>query len=329
MTSTRKTTKSPWAMLGITVHATEAEIRSAYKTLALIHHHDKAEGPLQAEATAHFQKLQAAYERCIAELHDRSQRAAIEDHDGNFYWNYNDGQVDTVGYSDSDSAKDDVDWRAEEYQGALAMFEDWRRENIERRNEEDRLQAEVHALEPRLRQHAHVKLANCQSSSLYEGKTGYEDTVDEDACFAEVEMSYEDEKLKLARAPQGPGANTTMPAHMRLAIYKAQIAAIKARQGTRISGTEVKVNKKKLREQQVLRDQVIDELEHEVQTEANQKKKRIERAQAGQRKTIEENCQYHWKALKESDPHQEEPEDYERGSRMASVKEVPDSWDDE
>ncbi|KAH7065661.1 hypothetical protein BKA63DRAFT_370323, partial [Paraphoma chrysanthemicola] len=65
--------------LGITVQATEAKIRSAYRTLALIHHPDKAEGSLRAEATAHFQKLQAAYERCIADSYVRLQRAPIED----------------------------------------------------------------------------------------------------------------------------------------------------------------------------------------------------------------------------------------------------------
>ncbi|KAH7065660.1 hypothetical protein BKA63DRAFT_571811 [Paraphoma chrysanthemicola] len=74
-------------------------------------------------------------------------------------------------------------------QDALSMFEDWRRENIERRDEEDRFRAEINALEPRLRQRAHNKLAKHRSSLLYEDKTRHEDNVDEDACFAEVKMS--------------------------------------------------------------------------------------------------------------------------------------------
>jgi DnaJ-class molecular chaperone len=54
-----------YALLGVSVSVGEQEIGSAYKTLALRHHPDKANAGQRAEATATFQKIQNAYEFCM------------------------------------------------------------------------------------------------------------------------------------------------------------------------------------------------------------------------------------------------------------------------
>ncbi|KAF2747081.1 DnaJ-domain-containing protein [Sporormia fimetaria CBS 119925] len=56
---------SPYHCLGIGRDATEQDIRSAYRTLALILHPDKAPDPYRAEATIKFQELNAAYKACL------------------------------------------------------------------------------------------------------------------------------------------------------------------------------------------------------------------------------------------------------------------------
>jgi DnaJ-class molecular chaperone len=48
--------------LGVHVDTTEAEVRAAYKTLALKHHPDKAVEANRNKATTSFQLFQEAYE---------------------------------------------------------------------------------------------------------------------------------------------------------------------------------------------------------------------------------------------------------------------------
>jgi len=52
-------------MLGVATNATEAEIRAAYKSLALKQHPDKVAAANRTEATAKFQQLRAAYDKCM------------------------------------------------------------------------------------------------------------------------------------------------------------------------------------------------------------------------------------------------------------------------
>ncbi|KAI8931416.1 hypothetical protein NX059_011745 [Plenodomus lindquistii] len=53
-------------ILGVAKIASEDEIRAAYKVMALRHHPDKVGEAEQETATARFQKIQAAYEYCLA-----------------------------------------------------------------------------------------------------------------------------------------------------------------------------------------------------------------------------------------------------------------------
>jgi curved DNA-binding protein CbpA len=59
---------TPYQCLGIASTATESEIRTAYRALALEFHPDKAPSSEREEATSKFQELNAAYEVCLKRL---------------------------------------------------------------------------------------------------------------------------------------------------------------------------------------------------------------------------------------------------------------------
>jgi hypothetical protein len=73
-----KSKPSCWTTLGISTNATEAEIRSAYKSLALKQHPDKVAVANRNAATAQFQRLGAAYEKYM-EAAKNPRRATVEE----------------------------------------------------------------------------------------------------------------------------------------------------------------------------------------------------------------------------------------------------------
>ncbi|KAF2820485.1 hypothetical protein CC86DRAFT_411786 [Ophiobolus disseminans] len=105
--------RSSFRHLGIRPNASEVEVRTAYKALALQSHPDRADEADRDQATAKFQKLQEAYEFCLSHVRITAtvENAPDEDYDedkvpsGNAFWDY-------CGiFPDQYEVDDDSDWR--------------------------------------------------------------------------------------------------------------------------------------------------------------------------------------------------------------------------
>lgn len=101
--------ESPYQCLGINSSASEAEVRAAYRTLALQLHPDKVDENDRDDATAQFQELQRAYEICLKRLRALGATTELDwvcDPDADCYSNFRDGR-----YDEGDGAFWDAGWR--------------------------------------------------------------------------------------------------------------------------------------------------------------------------------------------------------------------------
>jgi hypothetical protein len=266
---------SPWECLGISSKATEAEIRSAYKSQALRHHPDKIDEAGGAEATARFQAIQAAYEYCMKNV-NTTKWTTVED--------------------------------AEEEQGP----------------------SECHSSPSDSASNTDRSAPKTPDSAPDDGNAASEIPDPFDEYIREFEdflaTEFADERLP-APTQQGPGANTSIPAHKRLAIFRAQTKALQERQARKTTRHELRMSKKTKRERAQAWKLLEEQLEAEVAQEVAAKQERIKLAQLGQRKVIRPGREATMKLAQELDV-ADEPEGYNRGANV-TVDEVPDNWEDE
>lgn len=176
--------KQYYRRLGLRSNATEAEIRAAYKTLALQQHPDKAIDSDREKATENFQQLQKAYDFCLfcAEAHilgvdEDNAEDDIDDHDDSDWCEHLPDGVGGTGSWWEELSSDEpglvrrwaeVSEKAvrnapflssmsrtergnlnKEYSAAYQRFKLWRQEHIGKLDQEDKLQHNINTLPER------------------------------------------------------------------------------------------------------------------------------------------------------------------------------------
>lgn len=196
--------KTFYNRLGLRSNATEAKVRSAYKTLALQQHPDKFAESDRKQATEAFQQLQEAYNFCLSAAQSRSgvdvdwenfyTDTEDDDNDSDWrrrlplgiggsgpWWNELNGDEPTTvlhwahvcekavqnASRFSSMSETEQDLFNKEYDLAGRRFETWRQKHIEKFEQEDRLQQTISDLPERLCHHTRAKLEELRSSNEY------------------------------------------------------------------------------------------------------------------------------------------------------------------
>jgi hypothetical protein len=248
--------------LGLKTNASQAQVRSAYKALALEHHPDKVEEANREKATSYFQQLHDAYVDCL--MHAQSQ-PTVEDADDN---TGGDG-LDWRGWFPDSIGRFGVSWwddldgseplpvqqwakvcaKAErnarisktekermilnmEYVAAHSTFEKWHRVHIEAYDEEDALQQRLKDMNVRDRKVAQGALDAKRADSNYIHNDNWRDYLDSEDIF----NNWEDGDTSHLLVPQDTWrdknyntASEKVSAYKQLANHKVQIAALEQR----------------------------------------------------------------------------------------------------
>jgi len=349
--------KQYYRRLGLQNNATEAEIRAAYKTLALQQHPDKAIGSDREKATKNFQQLQEAYEFCLfcAEAQilgvddEGNPEDDIDDHDDS-HWR---GQLpDGVGGTGSwweelsgDEPAPVRRWAEvsekavrnapflssmsgierglfnKEYSTAYQRFDIWRQKHIEKLDQEDKLQHDINTLPARQASHARTALDEYRSSPDYEYKTGYEDEVDEEAFF---DSPFGDEiPSKLTNTwRNNHNAALKIAPQTRLAQFQRQVAATESRGALQYHTKAEERMRKKNRAASAAALVANVRLAEQGHGRNKAGELFLHQGASGQRSSSSTLL------LKDED----EPVDFQRGNSQriaaAAAEDVADSWDD-
>jgi hypothetical protein len=175
---------SAFQTLGLAPTASAAEVRTKYKSLALLQHPDKVEPQFRDEATDHFRQINEAYEHCMSHLQPAAEDTSEPEDNTDWLGKLPDSifNANSEWWLDLKGSEPEPVKRwatacekalrfayvklnetdryilKTEYADAYDKFENWRRKHMEKFAEEEKLQADIDALPERLRARAREAL---------------------------------------------------------------------------------------------------------------------------------------------------------------------------